>query len=255
MRFLETSQAGLGLQTKARFVLAHNPSYGSRYALQSELAREWLHAADRDPNRKLAWVNSICALFLFAGAAGYRAGSGALGPLPPIEETAAAIVEPLPPPPAAPDQTKQEQNDENPPEISRVIVVTPAAPNINFAVPTIGSLVVPAAAAKAPPLSSLDPVARLRTQPTVLEPTGDSGERPQPPYPGAAIEQGQQGSVMLRLTVDDNGLVRATEIARSSGSALLDRAASEFVRRRWTLPSGGGARTYEATITYRLQTD
>ena len=59
----------------------------------------------RDPDRKLAWVNSICILFLLIGIAGSRPASIRIKPLPPMEEASAAIVEPLPPPPQAqPDQ-------------------------------------------------------------------------------------------------------------------------------------------------------
>ena len=54
------------------------------------------------PNRKLAWVNSICILFLLIGMAGSRPASIRIKPLPPIEEVNAAIVEPLPPPPQQP---------------------------------------------------------------------------------------------------------------------------------------------------------
>jgi len=253
MRLLQASQGGLALGTKANHLVLTRPRCECRYRLQSELAHAAIHAADRDPNQKLSWVNSISALFLVVGLAGYKPVPSALRPVPPFEEAGAAIVEPLPPPPTQAEQSKEEQSDEDTPDTSRVVVVTPAAPNINFAVPTIGNLVVPTAAAKAPPLAALRPVAPLRNEPAVLETTGNGGERPQPPYPKAAIEQGQQGSVMLRLTVDDAGLVKGIEIARSSGSALLDRSAVEFVKRRWALPSGSGAHIYQATITYKLQ--
>jgi len=40
------------------------------YALHSDLAQFCLPAATRDANRKLAYVNSICLLFLVVGLAG-----------------------------------------------------------------------------------------------------------------------------------------------------------------------------------------
>ena len=42
--------------------------------------------------------------------------------------------------------------------------------------------------------------------------TGGGGDRPQPPYPKIALEQAQQGSVMLRMTVNDAGLISAIEV-------------------------------------------
>jgi len=40
------------------------------YALQSDLAQFCLPAVNRDGNRKLAYVNSICFVFLAVGVAG-----------------------------------------------------------------------------------------------------------------------------------------------------------------------------------------
>ena len=42
-------------------------------------------------------------------------------------------------------------------------------------------------------------------------------------------------------------------MAHSSGFAVLDRSAVEFVKRHWTLPPGQASRSYEATINYKLQ--
>lgn len=228
------------------------------YVLQSELARSLLHATDRDPNRTLAWVNSVCILFLLIGVAGSKPASVLIKPLPAVEEATAAIVEPLPPPPQAqPEQLNQEQTKDEPPDTPQVVVVTPDAPSISFSVPTIGNLVVPNAIAQAPPLAPLKPPAPLRAQPILLNlnSTGSSGERPQPPYPRIALDQGQQGSVTLRMTVDEAGLITTVEVAQSSGFPVLDHSALAFVKRRWTVPSGKGARIYEATITYKIQTD
>ena len=183
------------------------------YELESELGRASLHATDRDPHRKLAWVNSVCILFLLIGVFGSKPASIRIKPLPPIEEVSGAIVEPLPPPPRVePDQQAQEQNTQEQADTPQVVVVTPEAPSINFSVPTIGNLVVPNAIAQAPPIAPLKRVAPLRTQPTALNTTGSGGDRPQPPYPKIALEQGQQGSVTLRMTVDDAGLIGTIEI-------------------------------------------
>ena len=226
------------------------------YELNSELARVGLHATDGDPDRKLAWVNSICTLFLLIGIVGSTPASIRIKPLPRIEEVNAAIVEPLPPPPqVTSDQQNQEpQNDQEQPDIPQVVVVTLESPTINFSVPTIGNLLVPSAIAQAPPVAPVkQSVAPLHNLPTVLNTTGKSGERPQPPYPKIALDQGEQGSVMLRMTVDDAGLIKTIEVAQSSGFPVLDHSALEFVKRHWTVPPASGTRTYEATINYKLQ--
>lgn len=224
------------------------------YQLESELARAALSASERDPSRKLAWVNSVCILILLIGVFGSHPASIRIKPLPPVEQVSAAIVEPLPPPPQtrAEPQT-QEQNNDQQVDTPQVVVVTPDAPNITFSVPTIGNLLVPNAIAQAPPVTPLKQVAPLRSQPVVLNSTGGGGDRPQPPYPKIALEQGQQGSVTLRMTVDDAGLISTIEVLQSSGFPVLDRSAMDFVKRHWTVPPEKGTRIYEAVINYKLQ--
>ncbi|HWV98932.1 MAG TPA: energy transducer TonB [Candidatus Acidoferrum sp.] len=225
------------------------------YELSSDLARVGLHATEADPNRKLAWVNSICILVLLIGIVGSSPASVRIKPLPPVEEVTAVLVEPLPPPPQpqSDQQNQEQQNDQEKPDTPQVVVVTPESPAINFSVPTIGNLLVPNAVAKAPPVAPLKPVAPVRNLPAVLNTTGSGGERPQPPYPKIALDQGLQGSVVLRMTVDDAGLVQTIDVAQSSGSPVLDHSALDFVKRRWTVPPGKGPRIYEATINYKLQ--
>jgi len=229
---------------------------GAGYELETELARVSIHAAERDPSRKLAWANSVCILFLLIGVIGSGPAAIRIKPLPPVEEVSAAIVEPLPPPPQVQSEHQaQEQDNQEQVDTPHVVVVTPESPAINFSVPTIGNLLVPSAIAQAPPVAPLKRVEPLRTQPTVLNTTGAGGDRPQPPYPKIALEQGQQGSVTLRMTVDDIGQISTIEIAQSSGFPILDRSAMDFVKRHWTVPPEKGTRSYEATINYKLQNE
>ena len=225
-----------------------------KYELDSELAQSLMLAADSDPTRKLAWVNSVCILILLIGIFGSKPASIEVRRLPPIEEISSAIVEPLPPPPQTQaEHQPREQNNQQAADTPQVVIVTPESPTINFAVPTIGNLVVPHSIAQAPPIAPMKRVEPLRTQPTVLNTTGSSGDRPQPPYPKIALEQGQQGSVTLRMTVDEAGLIQTVEVAQSSGFPILDRGAMDFVKRHWTVHAEKGTRAYEATINYQLQ--
>jgi len=223
--------------------------------LKSALALAGLHASDRDPDRTLAWVNSVCFLFLVIGVAGSRPAGIDLQPLSVIEEAVAAVAEPLPPPPQTQTEPDTKETTDNPqtdaPQIVAVSLETPATA---FAVPTVGNLLVPSALAQAPPVVPMKAPTALRVAPPplVLNNTGKGGERPVPPYPKIALEQGQQGTVRLRLEVNTAGAIVSVAVQESSGFPILDRSAVDFVKRHWTVPTANTALTYEATINYRL---
>src|SRR5579862_8089397 len=137
------------------------------YQLNDELARLCLPAASRDPNRKLAWVNSICLLFLLIGILGGKPVPSTLPAVPPLEQVIPAMIEPAPQPPQTVTAASQNEqhNEKEEPGAAHVVVVTPESPAINFSVPTIGTLVVPNAIAAAPPLKPLEPPIAVRRQP------------------------------------------------------------------------------------------
>jgi protein TonB len=223
------------------------------YELKSELAQFSLSGPAEDFNRKLTWVNSICALVLLIGLFGDRSGWIKIKALPPLEESVPVMVEPLPPPPQPPAQAQShDQTDQEKPDTPQVVVVTLPTPAISFSVPTIGNLIAPAALAKAPPLNPLQPAAALTRQPLTLNNTGSSGERPQPPYPKIALDLGQQGTVTLLITTDEAGIITAIEVKSSSGFPMLDRSALDYVKRHWLLPAGADKRLFETSIIYRL---
>ena len=232
---------------------ASQRAFGSQ--LKSELAKYCLPAASRDPNRKLAWANSICLLFLLIGLFGSKPASVSIKPLPVAEEVIQTIIEPVVlPPPTTTVEPTPDQNDRDKPDTPQVVVVTPEAPNISFSVPTIGNLVVPNAMASAPPLTPLRQPDPVRRQPAAIGYTGEGGDRPKPnKYPALAEELGQQGTVVLSITADENGTIASIQIKESSGYPILDRDAYNFVKRHWTLPPGPGIRIFEAPITYELK--
>ncbi len=215
-----------------------------QYELKDELARLCLPSASRDVSLKLAWVNSVCLLFLLIGLAGARRGVIFIKPVPPIRTEVPVVVQPTVLPPQAVAQ-KAEQVEPRPQP--QVLVVLPTTPNINFSVPTVGTLVAPAALFSAPPLQ----VAPLHTV-SPLNSTGAGGERPEPPYPKIALEAGQQGTVILSLTGDDAGNVVSVDVKTSSGFPILDRATLDFVKRHWRLPTDSRTRLFETSISYRL---
>ncbi|MDX2421410.1 MAG: energy transducer TonB [Amphritea sp.] len=70
-----------------------------------------------------------------------------------------------------------------------------------------------------------------QSQPQYLTP-------PQPPkYPRLARKRGIEGRVLLHVVIDRQGGVTALSVERSSGSALLDRAARKAVQRWQFVPA------------------
>ncbi len=212
------------------------------YELRDELARFCLPSANRDANLKLAWVNSICILFLLIGIAGARRGVIAIKPVPPIRVEVPIVIQPAVLPPQAIAQKPEQAEQINQP---RVLVALPNAPDVNFGIPTVGTLVVPAALASAPQVAPM----RISS----LNNTGAGGDRPEPPYPRIAQETGEQGTVKLLLGGDAAGNVVSVDVKESSGFPVLDRATVDFIKRHWRLPAGDGNRLFETSITYLLQ--
>ena len=219
----------------------------SIYELKDSLALCSLPAAQRDANLKLAWTNSVCILFLLIGIAGARRGIISIKPAPPLQEIIPVVVAPQMLPPQ--ETTQQKPEDETKHDALPVVVVIPQTPNINFSVPTIGGLVVPANLASAPPLEPL----RTKTQIGSLNNTGSGGERPIPPYPLIAKQTGEQGTVVLLLGGDAAGNIVSVDVKESSGFPILDRATVDFIKRRWHLPPGLGNQLFQTSITYKLQ--
>lgn len=56
-------------------------------------------------------------------------------------------------------------------------------------------------------------------------------ESPAPSYPREALRNGDSGTVLLRVHVGADGVPYAVDLVRSSRSRLLDRAATDAVRR------------------------
>jgi len=212
------------------------------YELKDELARYCLPAANQDSNLKLAWVNSICILFLFIGILGARRGVIAIKPVPPIREEVPVVVQPTVLPPQAIAQKPEQAQPNNQP---RVLVALPNAPNVNFGIPTAGTLVVPAALAS--------PAQPAPVHIGSLFNTGAGGERPEPPYPPIALQTGEQGTVVLVLSSDEGGNVVAVDVKESSGFPVLDHATVDYIKHHWRLPTSASNRIFQTSITYKLQ--
>ena len=218
------------------------------YRLNSGLARYCLPAGRPDTNLKLAWVNSICILFLIIGILGARRGIITIRTVPPIRQVVPVVVMPQTLPPQAVVSQKKEQPRQRD-QPARVFVALPTAPNISFSVPTIGTLVSSANMASAPPLKPLQAPAQIVS----LGNTGAGGERPEPPYPDMAMQTGEQGTIVLLLTGETSGYVASIDVKQSSGFPYLDHATVEFIKTHWHLPTDSGTRLFQTTITFKLQ--
>jgi TonB family protein len=228
------------------------------YQLNSALARACLPTPERDANRRLAWVNSLCLFFLLIGVFGGQSKLPALKQAAALEQPVPVIVEPLaaPPPPASPQTPVERPNEEEKPEAQRFVAVTLETPAIHFAVPTIGNLVVPLAVAPAPPALPLAESAPARpAPPRTTGSTGKGGDRPEPPYPKMALQMGLQGTLVLVFTVDDVGAVNSISVKETSGSPLLDRTAVEWVKRKWIQPPADGGHLFQVSISYKLSSE
>jgi TonB family protein len=219
------------------------------YELKDELARYCLPQAGRDPNRKLAWVNSVCILFLIIGVAGAKRGAIALRPLPPLPaEMVPVFIEPPPLPPTA-EETPKEEPKETKPEAPNVVVAVPDSPAVLFSVPAIANVLAPNGVPTTPPENPMQPVEELHNR---LATPIDSGgfERPKPEYPAYLQERGEHGSVTFLITADKSGTVADIKVEQSSGFPDLDKYTLNQIKKRWTLPTGDTNQLYKTTINF-----
>lgn len=110
---------------------------------------------------------------------------------------------------------------------------------------------------EAPP-SDTAPVAA--TEPAVSSPPAQTLQvrsRAEPVYPPASRRAGEEGTVKLRILVDERGAPRQVELLRGSGFDRLDQAAIDAVRKWRFKPASSGGQNITAwtqvAVTFRLQ--
>lgn len=181
-----------------------------------------------DPARVTGWTVAIACNLLVLGLLARGVGdpwSAAAADEPastPVDWIVPAIPPPPPPPESVPEVRRMPQSAavHSPPVASpesRPLdrPATPADPRPE-AVPTgIGQ----PASGEAPGTTGGDGLAYA--------------DAPAPRYPADALRRGWEGTVWLRVRVDEAGRPVEVEIERSSGHASLDRAARQQVRDRW----------------------
>jgi TonB family protein len=224
------------------------------YHLKSELARVCLPAPGKGVPRRLAWVDSICLLFLLIGVLGNQSRLPPRKPVPPLEQPVPVIIEPLPTvvPPTTAAQPSEQQNDDDKPQVPSIQAVTLDTPAINFAVPTPGSLLVPMSVAPTPVEGAMRRAAPVKHEATQIVSSGKGGERPQPDYPLMYQQLAIKGTVVMEFTVNDAGRVVSEDLKQSSGSSILDQHTLDFIRNHWKVPPVNGGYLFRVSIQYVL---
>jgi TonB family protein len=223
------------------------------YQLSDDLARLCLPTEFKDEYRRLAWVDSICFLFLAVGLLGVKAPKIHVKPLVQPEERIQVLF--TPPQEEQPKPEPVKPDEEPPPtpvdtpQVVRVVAVADAA-KVAFPVPVQGAVAVASATYATPP----PPVTmHAAAPPTTFNPAiKDGGSYPQPDYPGYALRNRFQGTVTIEIKVDASGRIIYTEVLKTSGYAVLDQAALDVVKNRWRFPPGA-ERHHTWACTFQMQ--
>lgn len=202
----------------------------------------------RDHGIRWPAIASIAAAHILVGALLWADRLSLRDARPPSSITVALIAPPAPPKPVPPAPrvvprlgVVQPRTVEPPPILaiasaqSSTFTVPPSSPPVPLEVAAPSA---PATAAAAAP----DPI-------PVAPPRFDAAylDNPAPAYPALARRQREEGRVMLRVLVGADGRAERVDIATSSGSERLDRAAQDAVRRwRFVAARRGG----EAVAAY-----
>ncbi|MDT7043912.1 energy transducer TonB [Candidatus Nitronereus thalassa] len=96
-----------------------------------------------------------------------------------------------------------------------------------------------------------DPIADIKGKRTPVRPA--KAERP--PYPQFAREQGWEGTVILRIRVNQQGLVDSVQTQKSSGFPILDVSALQSVKSWRFEPAKDGEFLLAATVDLPIRFD
>ncbi len=232
-----------------------------RYALSDDLARLCLPQEYREAHRRLAWANSICALFLVIGLTGLRPVPLKIRELVAEPDLVPVIVQQ--PEEEEPPKPTAETPPEEPPDPLDIItdqpvvatVVAADASTVAFAVPVQGPVILAPARFAAPPPSDLQARPGPASAPTRFVPSNeDWGGRRQPEYPGLAVRRGYQGKVTLEVVFAADGALTEAQVRTSSGYKVLDDAALEHVQQHLRLRNPPGeVRRHLLDIIFQLR--
>ncbi len=138
------------------------------------------------------------------------------------------------------------------PKAPPMIAVAEPSPTVAFALPVEG----PARIVDVKSASASRPVEQTTAAPATPVQTltfgRGEGKQPAPEYPARAKREGQEGMVLVRFTVGEDGRVLSAEVATPSPWPLLNESAVRAVRERWRF-APGGLHLYEVPIHFRMR--
>lgn len=243
----------------AQSPLAATPGFGSGahdYRLSDDLARLCLPQEFKDSYRRLAWMNSICCLFLIVGLVGIKPPKIHVRPLSEPPDVVPVVFTPPEEPPKVepdvkpdePDQPRDTQEDT--PQVVQVVAAADSA-SVVFSVPVQGAVAVASEARFATPPP---PVPQAPPKPVQFNPSvADGGNYPPPEYPSMALRNRWQGTVTIEILVDGSGQITDAKVQKTSGTTMLDSAALDTVKKRWHFPATGQARWLYWPCIFQLQ--
>lgn len=216
-------------------------STSEQYQVHSDLNLESLPKSNRDPQRKVWWMNSLAASVLGIGV--FLTKEPAEFVFKPVAPEAPMIIEVMPPSVEVVPQVEQLlEQDEVVEEVDVAViqpVVVAADPSkVAFAIEVKGPTVTSADLRKVspPPAVIQRPKAAPQVGPVVIR-AGQEGI-PRMEYPLEARRTGLSGSFTLKLMVAADGTIEEISVIKSSGASLLERAAKEHLRRFARLGNG-----------------
>ena len=179
-------------------------------------------------------------------------------------EVIAQIMEPpkpiVPPPPVIPKETPPPKPDVVKQTPKPAVPQTQARPQILAVETATPAPNAPAPVQIAPPTPSLQPsvpVAAVVTPAPVPAPApapalkvlpstdADDLYNPNQRYPRMSFSMGEQGTVMVRILIGDDGLPKKAELQKTSGFERLDQAALDFVMQSRYKPGTLGGKPTE----------
>jgi protein TonB len=142
-----------------------------------------------------------------------------------------------------------------PPPPALMAVAAPSA-QVAFAMPVKGPARIVDAGKAIPTRAAPTPTTQaVRTGPPavrrIIYGQGE-GVQPAPEYPREAVIAHEQGSVVVRFTVDEEGNVQSAQAESPSPWPLLNQAALRAVRDTWRF-APGPPRSYEVNIQFQLR--
>jgi periplasmic protein TonB len=189
-------------------------------------------------NYSAGWIFPVLLAVSVAAHAGFFATRLAVTPRlagdtqPAVDVIEVVLVEELPEPepepelPPEPEPEPEVEMEELPPEVIPEPEPVSTPQPTPQATPRPVSTPRPQAAKPRPPAP-----APKTTANRVVKAKPDVSRNPPPRYPESARRAKQEGRVMVRASVSAEGRVQSVRIQRSSGHAVLDRAALDAVRK------------------------